>query len=94
MACAGIGAQASGVPRDTYSFTAKVKGYTLSSSTATISVGQNTIVLLQFKPAAVASSASLLVDSGLLILGLVVGAVVAYAVIKHEASRKKGKGNQ
>jgi thermopsin len=82
------------VPAGTYSFTAKVKGYTLSSSTATISVGQNTIVLLQFKPAAVASSASLLVDSGLLILGLVVGAVVAYAVIKHEASRKKGKGNQ
>ena len=85
------------VPSGTYGFTASVKGYTLSSSTTTVKVGQNTIVLLQFKPTTTPSKTSsipsLLVDSGLLILGLVVGAVVAYAVIRHEASRKKGKGN-
>lgn len=85
------------VPSGTYGFTASVKGYTLSSSTTTVKVGQNTIVLLQFKPTTTPSKtssiSSLLVDSGLLILGLVVGAVVAYAVIRHEASRKKGKGN-
>ncbi len=84
----------------TYYYRAYSNGSTSPQSSGSLNVQQSMGVDISFyaspahTSATTNSASSALIDGGLLILGLVVGAIVAYAVIKYEASRKKGKGNQ
>lgn len=83
------------VTAGTYSYAvANISGYTLSTNSSTVSVGSNTIMMLQFQavkttPTTPSSTANYLMYAGLLAIGLVVGGLVGFALLRFTGKKKQ-----
>lgn len=79
-----------------YSYSvANVSGYTLTTNSSTLNVGSNTILLLQFQavkgttPTTPSSTPNYLAYAGLLAIGLVVGGLVGFAILRYSGKKRK-----